>query len=232
MLLLEASSCFSKSLVLFDLNLKLFNLGLKTGEVLLVFFTSVTSFLDLAFELANILLAFRCLSLFGIKFRFEFAHATFKFLNSLLATLQGNLFGIIKSLLEILQLIFHVLLQSSHVAALILFLLEFFTHDGSIIDSLLCLFFGVLGFLDSFIDFISDGDEFLFHLSLLVGKSGVLRVEKVGTFVSFHQFLLSHLAALVGLFNGNTEFVDFGLEKVLSSFGNSALSINSCSAIL
>merc|ERR1719204_2639622 len=88
---------FSRSLELLDLELKLFNLSLKTREILFVFFTSISGFLDLAFKLANRLLAFGSSSLFGIKLRFEFTNARFKFLNLLLTALQGNLFSFIET---------------------------------------------------------------------------------------------------------------------------------------
>merc|ERR1719204_2373204 len=61
------------------------------------FFTSISGFLDLAFKLANGLLAFRSSSLFGIKLRFKFTNARFEFLNLLLTALQGNLFSFIET---------------------------------------------------------------------------------------------------------------------------------------
>merc|ERR1719260_177771 len=68
--------------------------------------------------------------------------------------------------------------------------------------------------------------KFLFHLSLLIGQSSILSMKKISTFVSFHKFLFSHLATFFGLLDGNTKFINFGLEKILSSFGNSTLFLN------
>merc|ERR1719310_277208 len=100
-----------------------------------------------------------------------------------------------------LQLIFHILLHAIKMARSILFLLEIFSHDSGIIDSLLGFFFGVLGFLDCFFDFISDLDQFLFHLSLLIGQKSILRVKEIGSFGSFMKFTISSLSAFFCLLN-------------------------------
>merc|ERR1712136_208976 len=214
---------FSLSLVGLYLDLKFVDEVLKTDKVLLVFFTSIDDFLEFSFKFLLVLGGISGSSLFGIEFIFEFANTLIQFLDLLLATLHGNLFGFIKSHLKILNGGFHVLLHSFQVSRLILFLLEFFSHHSSITDSLLGLFFSIALFLDGFFNFSLSGLEFLFNLSLGVDQSSVLSVEETATFVGFKKFTFSEFAAAFSLFKSSSHFIQFRLEEVGTSVNNSNL---------
>merc|ERR1711970_1469249 len=139
---------FGLSLVGLDLDLEFVSQVLETDKILLVFFTGVDDFLEFAFKFLLVLGGISSSSLFGIKFDFEFTDTLIQFLDLLLTSLHGNLFGFIKSHLKILNGGFHVLLHSFQMSRLVLLLLEFFSHHSSITNSLLGLFFSVALFLD------------------------------------------------------------------------------------
>merc|ERR1719461_845506 len=178
-------SFFGLSLVGLDLNLQLVDQVLDSGQVLLVFVSLVGDFLDLSFKLSGSLDTVSSSSLFGVEFVFEFSNSGFHLLDLLSATLQSDLFGFVQSVLEVLDVAFHVLLHSFQVRRLVLFLLQFFGHHGSIGDSLLGLVFSVSAFSNEFFDFALSLSDFGFELSLLVDQSGVLSVQQVGSFVGF-----------------------------------------------
>merc|ERR1719230_1295639 len=64
------------------------------------------------------------------------------------------------------------------------------------------------------------------EFSFLVDESGVLGVEKVGSFVGLVEFSFSEFSASFGLFDGISEFFDFTSEEIRSSFDDSHLFTN------
>merc|ERR1711970_248568 len=126
-----------------DLDLEFVDQILETGQVLLVFLTRIDDFLKFAFKFLLVLLGISSSALLGVKFVFEFANTLVQFLDLFLTSLHCDLFGFVKSKLEILDGGFHVLLHALKMGRLILFLFKFFGHHGGITNSLLGLFFGV-----------------------------------------------------------------------------------------
>merc|ERR1711881_550305 len=106
---------------------------------------------------------------------------------------------------------------------LILLFFEFFSHHSGISDSLLSFFFGVAAFRDRFFNFSLGLLKFSFEFALLVDKSGVLSVEKVGTFAGFVELSFSEFTATFGLFNTIAEFFNFTSQKVGTTFNDSHL---------
>merc|ERR1719461_1351681 len=216
-------SFFGLSLVGLDLNLQFVDEVLDSGQVLLVFVGLVGNFLDFSFQFSGSLDTVSSSSLFGIQFVFEFSNSSFHLLDLLSATLKSNLFGFVQSVLEVLDIAFHVLLHSFQVRRLVLFLLQFFGHHGGIGDSLLGLVFGVSAFSNQFFDFALSLGDFGFELSLLVDQSSVLSVQQVGSFVGFVQLGFSQFSRSFGLFNRVSELFDFTGQQSRSSFNNSHL---------
>merc|ERR1719232_493005 len=208
------------SLELLDLELELVGLVLEPGEVLLVLFAGVDGLLDLSLHLADGLLRVNASSSLVVELRLELSKPAFELLDVLLAALERDLLGIVQSSLELLKLAFLVLLHSLEMSGSILLLLKVFSHDRGVKDGLLRLILSVLGFLDGFLDFVGDGEEFLLELSLLVGEGGVLGVEEIGSLAGFHELLLGGLS-------GGSEFIDLSLEEVDSSVSDGRLPISS-----
>merc|ERR1711997_923199 len=96
-------SLLGLSLVGLDLDLELVNELLDSAQVLLVLIALVADLLDLSLHLSVGLDALGGSLLLGIKLVLELSHASLEFLHLLSATLEGNLLGLIKSNLELLD---------------------------------------------------------------------------------------------------------------------------------
>merc|ERR1719461_1468055 len=216
-------SFFGLSFVSLDLDLQFVDEILDSSQVLFVFVGLVGDFLDLSFQFSGSLDTVSSSSLFRVQFVFEFSNSSFHLLDLLSATLKSNLFGFVQSVLEVLDIAFHVLLHSFQVRGLVLFLLQFFGHHSGVSDSLLGLVFGVSAFGNQFFDFALRLGDFSFELTLLVDQSSVLSVQQVGSFVGFIQFGFSQFSGSFGLFNRVSEFFDFASQQSRSSFNNSHL---------
>merc|ERR1719229_2011788 len=219
-------SFFGLSFVGLDFDLQFVDQVLDSAQVLLVLFGLVRNFFDFPFHLSVGFDGFGSSFLFGVKFVFEFSHSSFEFLDLFSATFKSNLFGFIESNLEFFDGGFHVLLHSFKMLALVLFFLELFRHHGGISNRFLGLLFGVSAFRDGFFNFTLSLLKFSFEFSFLVDESGVLGVEKVGSFVGLVEFGFSEFSASFSLFDGVSEFFDFTSEEVGSSFDNSHLFTN------
>merc|ERR1712178_148568 len=150
----------------------------------------------------------------------------FEFLDLFSATLEGNLFSFVQSELKIFDRSFHVLLHPLQVLRLILFFLQFLSHESSISDGFLGFFFSVSAFRNGFFDFTLSLLEFSLQFSFLVDKSSVLSMEQVGSLVGLVELGLSQFSASFSLFNGVSELFDFTGEEVGSSFDNGHLFTN------
>merc|ERR1712178_239593 len=150
----------------------------------------------------------------------------FEFLDLFSATLEGNLFSFVQSELKIFDRSFHVLLHPLQVLRLILFFLQFLSHESSISDGFLGFFFSVSAFRNGFFDFTLSLLEFSLQFSFLVDKSSVLSMEQVGSFVGLVELGLSQFSASFSLFNSVSELFDFTGEEVGSSFDNGHLFTN------
>ena len=158
------------SLVGLDLDLELVDQVLDSVEVLLVLLALVGDLLHLSLELSRGLDAFGSSSLFGIKLVLELAHARLELLHLLSATLEGNLFSLVESELEVLDGRLHVLLHSLEVLALVLLLLELLGHHGGVGDGALGLLLGVSAFGDGLLDLALHLLQLGLELSLLVDE--------------------------------------------------------------
>merc|ERR1719277_434568 len=132
-------------LVGLDLALELVNQTLHPLVVLPVLVLSVGQLLDMTLRLAEVLLGISKTSVLSIKLGLQLTDASLHLGNSLLASLESNLFSLVKTVLSILDLGLKKLLVSLKHHGDLLFTPEFISKTSSINHGTLGLLLGHLG---------------------------------------------------------------------------------------
>merc|ERR1719419_304373 len=195
-------------LVGLDLDLELVDQVLDPGKVLLVLISLVGDLLDLPLEFPGGLDAVSGPPLLSIELVFDLPEPGLDLLDLLLATLEGDLLGLIKPGLEVLDRVLHVLLHPLEVRRLVLLLLELLGHHGGIGDSLLGLVLGVPALGNELLDLVLGLGKLGLELPLAVDKRSVLSVEQVGPLGRLVELGLGKLPRPLGLLDAIPEFLD------------------------
>ena len=143
---------FELFLLRFEFVLEFVDEVLESLEVLLVFINLELEFTETTIGLGEVLVGFLVATLFSIEFGFEFTLTLFELGNDLLASLEGSLFGFIKTDLYFLDLLFESVTKTVNVLRVFLFLTEFFSKFGSIGTSAFGTFLSILVFVEGFVE--------------------------------------------------------------------------------
>merc|ERR1719500_813805 len=127
-------SFLTLSLVSFDFHLQLVNQILDPAQVLLVFLTLVTDFLDFPLHLSVRFNAFSSSFLLRVKLVLELSHSSFKFLDLFSTAFKRHLFSFIESNLKFFDSALHVLFHPLKMLTLVLLFFELFAHHGRVSD--------------------------------------------------------------------------------------------------
>lgn len=143
---------FDLVFVCLDLLLKFVNEILHSLVVLLILVALEGKFLDAALAFPQVLLGIGVAASFVVKLRLEFADAAFQFRDGLLAVSQGVVLNLLEADLEFLHLDFETLAEFLLVLGVLLLGAELVGETGSVNHGLLCLLFGILGFVEHLIE--------------------------------------------------------------------------------
>lgn len=191
--------------------------------VLAVLLRLEAQLLDAALRLAQVLLGIGMSPLLTIQLVLELADALLQLLDSLLATLKGVGLGFIETDLELLDLLLQSLPQFLLGLGMILLSAELISQAGGINHSLLGLLLGVLGLVQEFVQVGVQGLQLRLQLPLGSGDGGVLGGNLVQLLVGIGQLLFGLATATVGLLQQSARLLQFVLESVGTTLGDTQL---------
>lgn len=179
--------------------------------------------LDATLGLAQVLLGIGVPPLLTIQLVLELADALLKLLNGLLASLEGVGLSLVQTDLQLLDLLLEGLPQFLLGLGMILLSAELIGQAGGIDHSLLGLLLGVLGFVQEFVQVGVQGLQLGLQLPLGSGDGGVLGGHFVQLLVGIGQLLFGLATATVGLFQQSARLLQFVLEGVGTTLGDTQL---------
>lgn len=191
--------------------------------VLAVLLRLEAQLLDAALRLAQVLLGIGMSPLLTIQLVLELADALLQLLDGLLAALEGVGLGFIETDLELLDLLLQSLPQFLLGLGMILLSAELISQAGGINHSLLGLLLGVLGLVQEFVQVGVQGLQLRLQLPLGSGDGGVLGGNLVQLLVGIGQLLLGLATATVGLLQQSARLLQFVLEGVGTTLGDTQL---------
>merc|ERR1740131_311804 len=213
----------SLPLIGLDLQLQFVYQILKPDKSLLVLFSLVCEFLHPPLIFANTFHSICSASLCGFNLSLQLTHPLLQFLELLLASLHGQVLSLVQTVLQVLHCDLQVLLHPLQVSAGVLFLLQLLRHHSSISDGLLCFLLSIPCFLNTVVHFTLDVDQVSLKLLLGVQKACILRVQQSSTLTGVHQFLFSHFAASLCLFQSHSQLLDLSNHEAIPTLHHGSL---------